>query len=63
MNIIVIGIDLAKSIFAVHGVNENGKAELVKPKVSRDQLLPLIANLSPCLIKAKGVRVNYFALK
>ena len=50
MNIIVIGIDLAKSIFAVHGVNENGKAELVKPKVSRDQLLPLIANLSPCLI-------------
>ena len=48
MNIIVIGIDLAKSIFAMHGVHENGKAELVKPKVSRDQLLPLIANLPPC---------------
>ena len=26
MSIIVIGIDLAKNIFAVHGVNENGKA-------------------------------------
>ena len=50
MNIIVIGIDLAKNIFAVHGVNENGHAELVKPKVSRDQLLPLIANLPPCTI-------------
>ena len=50
MSIIVIGIDLAKNIFAVHGVNENGKAELVKPKVSRDQLLPLIANLPPCTI-------------
>lgn len=50
MSIIVIGIDLAKSIFAVHGVNEAGKAELVKPKVSREQLLPLIANLPPCLI-------------
>ena len=49
MNIIVIGIDLAKNIFAVHGVNENGRAELVKPKVSRDQLLPLIANLPPCI--------------
>ncbi|MBI3561836.1 MAG: IS110 family transposase [Gammaproteobacteria bacterium] len=50
MGIIVIGIDLAKHIFAVHGVNENGHAELVKTKVSRDQLLPLIANLPPCLI-------------
>ena len=50
MSIIVIGIDLAKSIFAVHGVNEAGKAELVKPRVSREQLLPLIANLPPCLI-------------
>jgi len=50
MSIITIGIDLAKNIFAVHGVNENGKAELVKPKVARDQLLPLIANLPPCLI-------------
>ena len=50
MSIIVIGIDLAKNIFAVHGVNENGHAELVKPKVSRDQLLPLIANFPPCLI-------------
>ena len=50
MTIITIGIDLAKNIFAVHGVNENGHAELVKPKVSRDQLLPLIANLSPCTI-------------
>ena len=40
MSIIVIGIDLAKTIFAVHGVNEAGKAELVKPKVSREQLLP-----------------------
>ena len=50
MSIITIGIDLAKNIFAVHGVNENGHAELVKPKVARDQLLPLIANLPPCLI-------------
>ena len=50
MSIITIGIDLAKTIFAVHGVNESGKAELVKPKVPRDQLLQLIANLPPCLI-------------
>lgn len=50
MSIVTIGIDLAKNIFAVHGVNEHGKAELVKPKVVRDQLLPLIASLPPRLI-------------
>ena len=38
MNIITIGTDLAKNIFAVHGVDENGKAGLVKPKVPRDRL-------------------------
>ncbi len=50
MSIITVGIDLAKNIFAVHGVNEAGKPELIKPKVTRDQLLPLVANLPPCLI-------------
>lgn len=36
MSIITVGSDLAKNIFAVHGVNESGKAELVKPKVACD---------------------------
>ena len=56
MSIITIGIDLAKNIFAVPGVNENGKAELVKPKVPRDQLLLLIANLPPHLISMEACR-------
>ena len=50
MSIMTVGIDLAKNVFAVHGVDENGKAVLIKPKVSRDQLLPLIAQLPPCRI-------------
>ena len=50
MSIITVGIDLAKNVFAVHGVDETGKAVLVKPKVSRDQLATLIAQLPPCLI-------------
>ena len=50
MNIITVGIDLAKNIFAVHGVDDTGRAALVKPKVSRADLLPLIANLPPCVI-------------
>jgi len=50
MSIITVGIDLAKNVFAIHGVDERGKAVLVKPKVARTQLLELIANLQPCLI-------------
>ena len=50
MSIMTIGIDLAKSLFAVHGVDEHGKAALIKPKVTREQLPALIARLPPCLI-------------
>jgi transposase len=50
MNIITVGIDLAKNVFAVHGVDDTGRAALVKPRVTREQLPELIANLPPCLI-------------
>jgi len=50
MSIVTVGIDLAKNVFAVHGVDDNGKSVLVKPKVSREHLLPLIAQLPPCVI-------------
>ena len=50
MPIVTIGIDLAKHVFAVHGVDEHGKAVLIKPKVARDQLATLIAQLPLCLI-------------
>jgi transposase len=50
MPVVTVGIDLAKSVFAVHGVDEAGKAVLIKPRVPRDQLIALIAQLPPCLI-------------
>lgn len=50
MSIVTVGIDLAKNVFAVHGVDDDGKAVLVKPKVSREQLLPLMVQLPPCVI-------------
>lgn len=50
MSIVTIGIDLAKNVFAVHGVNAAGKPELVRPDVKRAKLLELIASLPPCLI-------------
>ncbi len=50
MAIIAIGVDLAKNVFAVHGVDETGKAVLIKPSVRRDALLELIAKQPPCVI-------------
>src|SRR6266700_3394309 len=50
MSILYVGIDLAKNVFAVHGVNEAGAAELRQPKVTRGKLHALIASLPPCVI-------------
>jgi transposase len=50
MAILYVGIDLAKNIFAIHGVNDAGKPELVRPSVARGKLLELIALLPPCVI-------------
>ena len=33
MTIVTVGIDLAKNVFAVHGVDETGKPALVRPNV------------------------------
>ncbi len=50
MSILYVGIDLAKNVVAVHGVNALGVAELRQPKVARAKLLTLIASLPPCVI-------------
>jgi len=33
MGIVYVGIDLAKNVLAVHGVDEHGKPALVRPAV------------------------------
>ncbi|GGB58417.1 IS110 family RNA-guided transposase [Blastomonas aquatica] len=45
----VVGLDLAKSVFQVHGVNAQGEAVL-RRKLSRGQLLKLFEKLPPCLV-------------
>ena len=49
MNIKVLGIDIAKNVFELHGVDEKGKTVL-KKRLTRDQLSEFIANLPICLI-------------
>ena len=45
MVIVTIGIDVAKNVFTVHGLDATGKAVLVRRSVPRGRLLALIAAL------------------
>jgi transposase len=49
MKITTVGIDLAKNLFQVHGVNEHGKAVL-KKQLRRVQVAEFFAQLPACLI-------------
>jgi transposase len=49
MNITTVGIDLAKSVFQVHGVDARGKAVL-RRQLRREQVAAFFVNLPPCLI-------------
>ena len=50
MNIVTVCIDLAKTVFALHGVDQSGKAVFIKPKAIRSQLLEMVAQLPPCAV-------------
>jgi len=49
MSIVVCGIDLAKSIFQIHGIDENEEV-ISKKQLRRKQVLEYFANREPCLI-------------
>ena len=48
-NIKVLGIDLAKDVFQLHGTDEKGKGVLRK-RLSRGKLVEYMANIPPCLV-------------
>ena len=45
----IVGLDLAKSVFQVHGADKEGRP-VVRKKLRRGQVLAFFAGLSPCLI-------------
>ena len=49
MTIVRVGIDIAKSVFQVHGVDAAGKVKARK-KLRRNKVLEFFSNLEPCLI-------------
>ena len=59
MNVTTLGIDLAKNVFQVHGVDGQGKVVLRK-RLSRLELGGFIAKLSPCLIGMEACGSSHY---
>ncbi|WP_041395294.1 IS110 family transposase [Photobacterium profundum] len=61
MSINLLGIDIAKNMFQLHGVDYSSKAVL-KKRLSRDKLVEYIANIPPCTIVMESCGgANYWA--
>ena len=49
MNVTTIGIDLAKSVFQLHGIDADGEV-IFRKKLRRSAVLDFLRDLPPCLI-------------
>ena len=49
MTIETLGVDIAKNVFQLHGVNRNGRI-MLKRRVMRDQLLTVLAQIDRCTV-------------
>jgi transposase len=57
--VITVGIDLAKSVFQVHGVSSEGSVAL-RRQLRRGQVLAFFAKLQPCLIGIEACAGAHF---
>jgi transposase len=63
MQVTTIGLDLAKNIFQVHGVDARG-VTMLRKQLRRDQVLMFFARLQPCLIGIEACGgAHYWAAK
>lgn len=59
MEITTLGIDLAKSVFQLHGVDADGTFVLQK-KLRRNAVLDFLGKLEPCLIGMEACATSHF---
>jgi transposase len=57
--IATIGIDIAKSVFQVHGVDAAGQV-VVRRQLKRRQVLAFFAKLPPCLIGIEACASSHY---
>ena len=57
--IVTIGLDIAKSVFQVHGVDANG-AVVVRRRLTRAKVLPFFERLPPCLVGLEACATAHY---
>ncbi len=57
--VVTIGLDIAKSVFQVHGVDGAGEV-VVRRQLRRAQVLPVFAKLPPCLIGIEACATAHY---
>ncbi len=59
MSIYTLGIDIAKSVFQIHGVDADGKTVLQK-KLRRNAFVDFLSRVEPCLIGMEACATSHF---
>ena len=59
MTVTTIGLDIAKNIFQVHGVDATGEVVLRK-SLRRAQVIPFFAKLAPCLVGMEACGTSHY---
>jgi transposase len=54
LTITTFGLDIAKSVFQVHGIDAEGKV-VIRRQLKRRYVLPFFQKLPPCLVSPRGV--------
>jgi transposase len=59
MHVTTVGLDLAKHVFQVHGIDQNGQV-LIRRQLRRSELIGFFRRLSPCLIGMEACSTAHF---
>ena len=54
MDFNIVGLDLAKRVFQVHGATADGEV-VVRKKLSRGQVLAYFADMPPCVVASNCI--------
>jgi transposase len=59
MTITTMGVDLAKNVFQIHGIDKAG-AVVVRRTLRRRQMMPFFSKLAPCLIGIEACGTSHY---
>ena len=59
MNATMIGLDIAKNVFQVHGVDAEGEV-VIRRQLRRSQVIAFFKNLPPCLVGMEACATSHY---